>query len=64
MIVDRLAVVILFRLLRLAYGAVLIALPFMLFGVFHTMAEPYVAGALWGSMLPVGYVAGRVGFLW
>ena len=49
------------QLLRLAYGAVLIAVLFVPFGLYHTMAEPYVSGALWGFMLPVGYVAAASG---
>jgi hypothetical protein len=46
-----------FRHLRWAYGFVLIAVLFVPFGVYHSMMEPYVAGALWGFLLPVGYVA-------
>ena len=49
------------QLLRLAYGAVLIAVLFVPFRLYHTMAEPYVSGALWGFMLPVGYVAAASG---
>ena len=49
------------QFLRLAYGAVLIAVLFVPFGLYHTMAEPYVSGALWGFMLPVGYVAAASG---
>ena len=45
------------QILRLAYGAVLIAVLFLPFGLYNTMAEPYVSGAVWGFMLPVGYVA-------
>lgn len=45
------------RILRLAFGAVLIAVLFLPFGLYNTMAEPYVSGAVWGWMLPVGYVA-------
>ncbi len=50
-----------FRILRLAYGAVLIAVLFLPFGLYNTMAEPYVSGAVWGWMLPVGYVAAASG---
>jgi hypothetical protein len=50
-----------FRLLRWAYGGFLIAVLFVPFGVFHTMVEPYVVGALWGLMLPVGYVSAASG---
>src|SRR4030065_1677026 len=49
------------QLLRLAYGAVLLAVLFVPFGLYHPMAEPYVSGALWGFMLPVGYVAAASG---
>ena len=45
------------QILRLAYGAVLIAVLFLPFGLYNTMAEPYVSGVVWGFMLPVGYVA-------
>jgi hypothetical protein len=45
------------QILRLAYGAVLIAVLILPFGLYNTMAEPYVSGAVWGFMLPVGYVA-------
>jgi hypothetical protein len=49
------------QILRLAYGAVLIAVLFLPFGLYYTMAEPYVSGAVWGFMLPVGYVAAASG---
>ena len=49
------------QILRLAYGAVLIAQLFLPFGLYHTIAEPYVSGAVWGFMLPVGYVAAASG---
>ena len=45
------------QILRLVYGATLIAIFFLPFGLYNTMAEPYVSGAVWGFMLPVGYVA-------
>ena len=50
-----------FTLARLAYGAMLIAVLFVPFGIYNTMTEPYVSGALWGFMLPVGYVAAASG---
>jgi len=50
------------RILRLAYGALLIAVLFLPFGFYNTMAEPYVSGAVWGFMLPVGYIAAASGF--
>ena len=49
------------QILRLAYGAVLIAVFFLPFGLYHTMTEPYVSGAVWGFMLPVGYIAAASG---
>jgi hypothetical protein len=49
--------VIVFQILRLAYGAVLIAVLFLPFGLYNTMAEPYISGVVWGFMLPVGYIA-------
>ena len=45
------------QIIRLAYGAVLFAVLFLPFGLYHTMAEPYVSGAVLGFMLPVGYIA-------
>jgi len=47
--------------LRLAYGALLIAVLFVPFGFFHSMTEPYVSGVVWGFMLPIGYVAAASG---
>jgi hypothetical protein len=49
------------QIFRLAYGAALIAVLFLPFGLYHTMAEPYVSGAVWGFMLPAGYVAAASG---
>jgi len=49
------------QILRLAYGALLIAVLFVPFAFYNTMAEPYVSGAIWGFMLPVGYVAAASG---
>ena len=49
------------QILRLAYGAVLFAVLFFPFGLYHTKAEPYVSGAVWGFMLPVGYIAAASG---
>ena len=49
------------RILRLAYGAMLIAVLFLPFGLYNTMAEPYVSGVVWGFMIPVGYVAAASG---
>ena len=43
--------------LRLAYGAMLITVLFLPFGLYNTMAEPYASGVVGGWMLPVGYVA-------
>ena len=49
------------QILRLAYGAMLIAVLFLPFGFYNTMAEPYASGAVWGWILPVGYVAAASG---
>jgi len=49
--------VIVSQILRLAYGAVLVAVLFLPFGLYNTMTEPYVSGVVWGFMLPVGYIA-------
>lgn len=46
-----------FKVLRVAYGVLLIAVLFIPFGDYHSRAEPYIAGFLWGYELPVGYVA-------
>ncbi len=45
------------QILRLAYGGVLVAVLFLPFGFYNTMAEPYASGVVWGFMLPVGYIA-------
>lgn len=49
------------QIFRLAYGALLIAVLFVPFAFYNTMAEPYVSGAIWGFMLPVGYIAATSG---
>lgn len=49
------------QILRLAYGATLIAVLFVPFGFYNTMTERYVSGAIWGFMLPVGYIAALSG---
>ena len=49
------------QILRLAYGAMLIAVLFLPFGFYNTMAEPYASGAVWDWMLPVGYVVAASG---
>src|SRR4030067_2561046 len=53
--------VITLQILRIAYGALLIAVLCVPFGFYNTMAEPCVSGALGGFMLPVGYVAAASG---
>ena len=53
--------VMVLQILRLSYGAMLIAVLFLPFGLYNTMAEPYVSGAVWGFMLPVGYIAATSG---
>ena len=52
---------IMFQILRLAYGIILIAVLFLPFGVYNTMAEPYASGVVWGFMLPAGYIAATSG---
>jgi hypothetical protein len=42
--------------LRLVYGVILAALLLVPFGVYHSGAEAYVTGSLWGYNLPIGYV--------
>jgi hypothetical protein len=49
------------RFLRVAYGVLLVAILFVPFGIYNTMAEPYVSGVVWGFMLPVGYIAAASG---
>jgi hypothetical protein len=44
------------QLVRLVYGVMLGALLVMPFGVYHSTAEPYIVGSLWGYYLPVGYI--------
>jgi hypothetical protein len=43
------------QLVRLVYGVMLGALLVMPFGVYHSIAEPYIVGSLWGYYLPIGY---------
>ena len=45
------------KLLRVAYGLMLVAVLFVPFGTYHSLVEPYVTGFLFGFDLPVGYVA-------
>jgi hypothetical protein len=40
------------QILRLASGALLIAVLFVPFAFYNTMAELYLSGAIWGFMLP------------
>jgi hypothetical protein len=49
--------------LRLSYSVLLGALLFTPFGIYHSITQPYVAGALWGYQLPVGYVGLLLGVL-
>ena len=49
--------------LRLAYNAMLAALFFVSFGVYHSISEPYIQGCLFGYELPVGYVGLFLGIL-
>jgi hypothetical protein len=45
-----------FKVLRVVYGTLLVAVLFVPFGTYHSTVEPYVTGTLWGYQLPVGYV--------
>jgi hypothetical protein len=51
------------QLLQVAYGVMLGALLFTPFGVYHSRAEPYITGYLWGYHLPVGYVGLLLGMV-
>jgi MFS family permease len=51
------------QLLRVAYGVMLGALLVTPFGVYHSRAEPYITGYLWGYHLPVGYVGLLLGIV-
>jgi hypothetical protein len=42
------------QLVRLVYGVMLGALLVTPFGVYHSIAEPYIVGSLWGYYLPIG----------
>ena len=46
-----------FKVFRVAYGLLLVAVLFVPFGAYHSLVEPYIIGFLWGYQLPVGYVA-------
>jgi hypothetical protein len=52
-----------FELVRLAYGVMLGSLLIMPFGVYHSTAEPYITGSLWGYYLPIGYVGFLLGIM-
>jgi hypothetical protein len=51
------------QLLRLGYGIMLGALLVTPFGVYHSRAEPYIVGSLWGYQLPIGYLGLLLGIL-
>jgi hypothetical protein len=53
--------ILVLRFLRVAYGVLLVSILFVPFGIYNTMAEPYVSGVVWGFMLPVGYIAAASG---
>lgn len=48
---------------RLMYGLSLVILLILPFGVYHSRAEPYIIGQLWGYHLPVGYVGFMSGII-
>jgi len=47
----------------LVYGAALIALLPMQYGVYHSFSEASVMGILWGYHLPIGYLGLALGLL-
>lgn len=49
--------------MRLVYGLALIAILFTPFGVYHSVAEPYIVGSLWGYSLPIGYIGLALGII-
>lgn len=51
------------QLVQLAYGVMLGSLLIMPFGVYHSTAEPYIVGSLWGYYLPIGYVGLLIGIM-
>ncbi|XHH10395.1 MAG: hypothetical protein ACFCUE_07140 [Candidatus Bathyarchaeia archaeon] len=45
------------QFIRFIYGLTLAGLLFTPFIFYHSIAEPYIMGTLWGFQLPIGYVA-------
>jgi hypothetical protein len=52
-----------FRILRVAFGAILVVLLITPFGVYHSISEPFIQGQLFGFNLPVGYIGALLGLL-
>ncbi len=49
------------RAVRTLFGTAFILLLFFPFGVYHSMAEPFISGFLWGFKLPVGWIGLIIG---
>lgn len=52
-----------FQLVRFVYGLMLAGLLVTPFLFYHSRAEPYIMGVLWGYQLPIGYVGLLLGIL-
>ncbi len=52
-----------FQFVRYVYGLMLSGLLFTPFLFYHSLAEPYIMGTLWGYQLPIGYVGFLLGIL-
>jgi len=52
-----------FQFVRYLYGLMLSGLLFTPFMFYHSIAEPYIMGTLWGYQLPIGYVGFLLGIL-
>ncbi len=52
-----------FQAVRFVYGLMLSGLLFTPFIFYHSRAEPYIMGTLWGYQLPIGYVGLLLGIL-
>ncbi len=52
-----------FQFVRYVYGLMLAGLLFTPFIFYHSRAEPYIMGVLWGYQVPIGYVGFLLGIL-
>jgi len=52
-----------FQFVRFVYGLMLAGLLVTPFLFYHSRAEPYITGVLWGYQLPIGYVGLLLGIL-